>query len=244
MVLTSFAFTVGQFWIAAQNWCRQRAARSPTIRASRRSTTSPSAAALVFRYPGRARTVRAGALGETTFVAYSQKCTHLSCAVIPRPEEGVSTAPVTKDWFDLRTGGPWRARRARPLPRIVLEIRGRDDLRDRRRVENDLTCRSAARSRREQRTTIVYGMLAFVLIVVDPAALAADRDDERVARRRRVGGLAGGGGERRRIVAEHRLASPPWTARAPTKRRWVGAILARCPMRVRPRWRIPVCSTP
>ena len=37
---------------------------------------------------------------------------------------------------------------------------------------------------RDQRTTIVYGMLVFVLIR-RAAALAADRDDERVARRRR-----------------------------------------------------------
>ena len=46
---------------------------------------------------------------------------------------------------------------------------------------------------REQRTTIVYGMLCFVLILVDAAALAADRDDERLPRRRRLGRLAGAG---------------------------------------------------
>ncbi len=42
MVLTSAAFTLGQLWIGAQNWYRQRGGSRPSS-ASRRSTTSPSA---------------------------------------------------------------------------------------------------------------------------------------------------------------------------------------------------------
>ena len=58
------------------------------------------------------------------FVAFSQKCTHLSCAVIPRPDEGIFFCPCHEGRFDLRTGVPIAGPPKRPLTRIVLERRG------------------------------------------------------------------------------------------------------------------------
>src|SRR5262245_47560646 len=50
MVLTSFAFTVGQFWIAAQDWWRRRRSASPGIRLASLSDV-PVGAARTFAYP-------------------------------------------------------------------------------------------------------------------------------------------------------------------------------------------------
>ena len=66
----------------------------------------------------------ANANGE--FVAFSQSCTHLSCAVIPKVEEGVFFCPCHEGYFDLRTGRNIAGPPPRPLPRIVLEIEGED----------------------------------------------------------------------------------------------------------------------
>jgi len=57
------------------------------------------------------------------YVAYSQKCTHLSCAVIPQPEEGVLHCPCHEGYFDLRSGRPIAGPPNRPLPRIHLDVR-------------------------------------------------------------------------------------------------------------------------
>jgi Rieske Fe-S protein len=65
-------------------------------------------------------------LSEGELVAYSQKCTHLSCAVIPEPDQGGLRCPCHEGFFDLRSGSPTAGPPRRPLPRITLEIRGRE----------------------------------------------------------------------------------------------------------------------
>ena len=65
-------------------------------------------------------------LTDAEFVAYSQKCTHLSCAVIPKPAEGVFHCPCHEGIFDLRSGRAIAGPPPRPLPRIALELRGDD----------------------------------------------------------------------------------------------------------------------
>ena len=59
-------------------------------------------------------------------LAYSQKCTHLSCAVVPRLEAGVLHCPCHEGYFDLRTGRNLAGPPPRPLPRIELEVDGDD----------------------------------------------------------------------------------------------------------------------
>jgi Rieske Fe-S protein len=59
-------------------------------------------------------------------VAYSQKCTHLSCAVVPQPEHGRIYCPCHQGIFELSTGRPLAGPAQRPLNRILLEVRGRD----------------------------------------------------------------------------------------------------------------------
>ena len=77
---------------------------------------------LVFDYPGEHDPSLLVRLSESEFVAFSQKCTHLSCAVIPRPDQGIFHCPCHEGIFDLRTGRQLAGPPPRPLPRIVLEI--------------------------------------------------------------------------------------------------------------------------
>ncbi|HEY6359671.1 MAG TPA: Rieske 2Fe-2S domain-containing protein [Vicinamibacterales bacterium] len=125
LVLTSAAFTAGQFWIVAQNWWRARAGRPP-IRRVASLDTLPVGGAVLFEYPEPGEMCVLVRLAEDVVVAYSQQCTHLSCAVVPKPERGVLHCPCHEGYFDLRSGEPVAGPPRRPLPRIALEIRGRD----------------------------------------------------------------------------------------------------------------------
>jgi nitrite reductase/ring-hydroxylating ferredoxin subunit len=124
MVLTSLAFTAGQFWIAAQNWRRRRRGQ-PEIRRVAAIDDLPVGGALTFGYPGPQDDCVLVRTGENSVVAYGQKCTHLSCAVLPRAEEGVLRCPCHEGYFDLGSGRPVAGPPRRPLPRVRLEVRGR-----------------------------------------------------------------------------------------------------------------------
>ena len=125
MVLTSFAFTVGQFWIATQNWWRRRQGAAEIRRVGSLDEVSVGGT-LVFEYPGEHDRCVLVRVSESDLVAYSQKCTHLACAVIPQPERGVLHCPCHEGYFDLRSGRPIAGPPSRPLARILLEVRGRD----------------------------------------------------------------------------------------------------------------------
>jgi Rieske Fe-S protein len=124
MVLTSAAFAVGQLWIAAQNWWRRRNG-SYEIRRIASVDDVAVGGTIVFTYPAEHDPCLLVRTSDTEFVAFSQKCTHLSCAVIPRPEEGIFFCPCHEGRFDLRSGAPTAGPPRRPLPRILLDIRGR-----------------------------------------------------------------------------------------------------------------------
>jgi Rieske Fe-S protein len=121
MVLTSFAFVVGQAWIVVQNFLRERRGWPPMQRIAGLSELSVGQS-LVFAYPEAHDTCLLVRTGENGFVAFSQKCTHLSCAVVPEPEKNRFFCPCHNGSFDLETGKPLAGPPRRPLPRIVLEI--------------------------------------------------------------------------------------------------------------------------
>ena len=125
LVLTSAAFTAAQAWIAGQNWYRYRRGRPPILRLAAADEV-PIGGTLTFRYPDENEPCLLVRLSASEFVAFNQKCTHLSCAVIPRPEEGSFFCPCHEGRFDLRTGAPLAGPPKRPLTRVVLERRGRD----------------------------------------------------------------------------------------------------------------------
>jgi nitrite reductase/ring-hydroxylating ferredoxin subunit len=126
LTLTSLAFAVGQLWIVGRSWWRQSRGLPPLIRIASRAEL-PVGKSLVFNYPGAHDSCLLVRLSEDDFVAYSQKCTHLSCAVVPKVERGVLHCPCHEGYFDLRSGRRLAGPPPRPLPRVTLEVRG-DDL--------------------------------------------------------------------------------------------------------------------
>jgi Rieske Fe-S protein len=125
LVLTSLAQTAGQFWIAAQNfWRRRRSGPAP-----RRVTSLNELAVggvVTFTYPGEQDDCFAVRTGARELVAYSQKCTHLGCAVRPLVDRGVIHCPCHEGYFDLATGRPIAGPPNRPLPVIHLRVQGND----------------------------------------------------------------------------------------------------------------------
>jgi len=122
LVLTSFAFAVGQVWIAVENIARRRRGQPP-LRMIAKLDAIPVGDALTFAYPEPHDDCILVRTAEQRFVAYSQKCTHLSCAVTPQPNENRLYCPCHHGYFDLATGAPTAGPPRRPLPRIKLEIR-------------------------------------------------------------------------------------------------------------------------
>lgn len=123
MVLTSLAFAVGQVWIVVQNFFRRRAGALP-IRAVARVAEVPVGGSVVFNYPGEDDHALLVRLGEERFVAYDQQCTHLLCPVIAQPAAGRLHCPCHNGNFDLETGRVISGPPERPLPRILLDVRG------------------------------------------------------------------------------------------------------------------------
>lgn len=123
--LTSVAFTVGQFWIGAQNWWRRRRGQSEIMRVASLDQV-PVGGVLTFAYPGRQDDCLLVRSGEDTFLAYGQKCTHLACAVRPRVEEGIIQCPCHEGYFDLASGRPVAGPPRRPLPLVRIERRGNE----------------------------------------------------------------------------------------------------------------------
>lgn len=122
LVLTSFAFTVGQFWIVVQNFFRSRRGESP-LRMVARVVDVPIGGALTFSYPNQHDQCVLVRLDQQNFAAYSQQCTHLSCSVVPEPEKGRFYCPCHEGAFDLATGSPIAGPPRRPLARIKLEFK-------------------------------------------------------------------------------------------------------------------------
>ena len=125
MVLTSCAFACGQFWIAGQSLAKRAGGPPPPMRIVTLSEL-PVGSVLIFRYPTKHDPCVLIRSAPDRLLAYSQKCTHLSCAVVPEPAKGVIHCPCHEGYFDLENGRPIAGPPRRPLPRITLELRGEE----------------------------------------------------------------------------------------------------------------------
>lgn len=84
----------------------------------------PEGEAHYFRYPDPDDEAVLLHLPGGEFVAYSQKCTHLSCAVFYQPEHERLFCPCHHGVFSPLTGEPVAGPPQRRLPRIVLQQNG------------------------------------------------------------------------------------------------------------------------
>lgn len=120
LVLTSFAFVVGQFWIGMQNMWRRTRGAPPILRIVTLDEL-PVGKAVTFRYPSEKDPCLLVRSGPDSLVAYSSLCTHLQCPVLPEVEIGKLHCPCHAGYFDLVTGEVLAGPPRRPLPRILLE---------------------------------------------------------------------------------------------------------------------------
>jgi nitrite reductase/ring-hydroxylating ferredoxin subunit len=123
LVLTGSAFVAGQGWIAAQDIVRSRRSRPARLRIASKQEL-PAGGVKIFSYPNAHDSCVLVHLPDGELVAFSQLCTHLSCAVVPKVAEGVFHCPCHAGYFDLRTGKNIAGPPPRPLARIVLETDG------------------------------------------------------------------------------------------------------------------------
>ncbi len=120
--LTSLAFVAGQLWIALLA-LRHRSPGSLPEKEIASVAELPVGGSKVFDYPRAGAACVLTRVAADRFVAYGQKCTHLSCPVIPRPERNCLQCPCHEGAFDLATGEPIAGPPRRPLPRLRLETR-------------------------------------------------------------------------------------------------------------------------
>ena len=121
MILISFAFAIGQLWICVQNLFRRGKELPPKYKITALDKL-PIGGSLIFSYPEETDKCVLVRMDEEHFVAYDQKCTHLSCAVVPEPKANRLVCPCHEGCFDLAQGEPIAGPPRRPLKRIKLEI--------------------------------------------------------------------------------------------------------------------------
>ncbi len=83
---------------------------------------------LLFRYPTDRDPCILVRTREGVLVAFSSVCTHLSCAVVYRASDDRLFCPCHRGLFECGPGGarPIEGPPERPLPQIVLSVRGDD----------------------------------------------------------------------------------------------------------------------
>lgn len=122
LLLTSGAFTAGQFLFLVQGFLRQRETE-PAAQSIANVADIPVGGALIFKYPENSPARLLVRVDEETFVAYEQQCTHLTCPVIPHVDAGELHCPCHEGVFDLLTGRPIAGPPRRPLARVTLAVR-------------------------------------------------------------------------------------------------------------------------
>ncbi|MBZ5568826.1 MAG: Rieske (2Fe-2S) protein [Acidobacteriia bacterium] len=125
LVLTSLAMLVGQVWILVKSWfTRAPAAPGPQVIARRDELAVDEVK--LFTYPTPEDHCIMVRTAPDTYVAYSQKCTHLSCAVYYSRKSNKLECPCHNGFFAVEDGRVLAGPPTRPLPRIVIDTRGNE----------------------------------------------------------------------------------------------------------------------
>jgi Rieske Fe-S protein len=124
LTLTSVAMAAGNVWILAKS-LMYRAPEYPVARIASAGEIAVGSVKL-FNYPTPADPCILIRTADDTYVAYSQICTHLSCAVFYSAASKHIECPCHKGVFSASDGSVIAGPPPRPLPRVVLERRGDD----------------------------------------------------------------------------------------------------------------------
>lgn len=122
LVLTSIPFALVQLALGLLGWSRRGRGRPPA-RALAALADIPIGGALSFAYPSASDPCLLLRPDADTLRAFSQKCTHLGCAVTPDAAKECLFCPCHKGYFAADSGRPLAGPPRRPLPRIILETR-------------------------------------------------------------------------------------------------------------------------
>ena len=120
--------TLGSSLLAAANWATAFGKRfvrkdSEEVKLLGPAKDLEQNGYLLFRYPTEESPCIAIRTPEGKFVAYSQVCTHLSCAVVYDKAENQIVCPCHRGVFDVNQGTPVAGPPTRALPRVKLELR-------------------------------------------------------------------------------------------------------------------------
>jgi len=120
--------TLGSALLAAANWLT-----AGTVHFLRRGSKAERyigtvaalqrEGSLLFRYPTDQDPCIAVKTAEGKLVAYSQVCTHLSCAVIYDKQHNNLFCPCHNGMFSIDRGTPIAGPPTRPLPKVKIEAR-------------------------------------------------------------------------------------------------------------------------
>ena len=122
LVLASLGMLAGNVWILVRSLLRRAPAFVP--RAVARAGELPVGGVKLFRFPEAQDSCLLLRTAQDRYLAYSQKCTHLSCAVYPSQDGRRLECPCHEGYFAVEDGRVLQGPPPRPLPRIVLERRG------------------------------------------------------------------------------------------------------------------------
>ena len=122
LVLTSLGMFAGNCWILVRSLLHRAPVYPEKVIAG--VDDLPVGGVRLFRYPGENDPCILIRPDTETYVAYSQKCTHLSCAVFYAREKNRLECPCHEGYFSVKNGDVLQGPPPRPLPRVVLSRRG------------------------------------------------------------------------------------------------------------------------
>jgi nitrite reductase/ring-hydroxylating ferredoxin subunit len=122
LTLTSFGMLVGNLWILARSMF-YRPPSYPRLPVAAADDLAVGGVKL-FTYPTAQDPCILVRTGRDSFVAYSQKCTHLSCAVYYAKEQNRLECPCHQGFFSIADGSVLQGPPQRALPRVALELEG------------------------------------------------------------------------------------------------------------------------
>lgn len=118
------ALIVAGFWGLREWYHRQTA----PVRVIARTNEIPVRGSKIFQYPTDVAPCILVRTAENDYAAYSRLCTHNSCPVFWRPQDNVFACPCHGGVFSVTNGAVLQGPPPRPLPRVLLRIRGTDIL--------------------------------------------------------------------------------------------------------------------
>ena len=124
LTLASAGMFAGNLWILIKSWLRRTPAYARSAIA--RAGEIPVGGVKLFQYPKPGDQCILIRTAEDAYVAYSQKCTHLSCAVYYSRQHDRLECPCHQGYFSIQDGSVLQGPPTRPLPRVLLERDGNE----------------------------------------------------------------------------------------------------------------------